>query len=69
MIYISNKETFLPRFSTDSEAFASDLLENAEEMFSRYYMHVQILYHIPAFYPLQKDDSFRSIDSKRNALA
>ena len=31
---ISNEETFLPRFSRNSEAYASEFLENLEEMLS-----------------------------------
>ena len=34
---ISNEKTFLPRFSSNSEAPASKLLENLKVMFSKYY--------------------------------
>ena len=34
---INNEKVFLPRFSC--EVFASELLENVEEMFHRYYLY------------------------------
>ena len=34
----TSKEKKSSRFSSNSEAFASELLENLEEMFTRYYM-------------------------------
>ena len=36
---ISNEKKYFSRFSRNSEAFASDLLEDLEGMFSQYYIH------------------------------
>ena len=47
-----NQDTFFQCFLENSEAFVSDFLENIEEMFRRYYIHVYIyninntIYHI-----------------------
>ena len=38
----SNKEAFLPIFSSNSEAFASELLEILLEMFPWYYIHSNV---------------------------
>ena len=35
----SNKETYLPRLSRNSEALASEILGNLEKMFILYYQH------------------------------
>ena len=40
---ISSEEAFLPIFSTNSEAAASELVENLEEMFPRYYMDSDVI--------------------------
>ena len=36
---VSVRDTYTARFSSDSEVFASKLLENREYMFHRYYIH------------------------------
>ena len=38
----SNRKSCLPRFSSNSEEDASELLANPEEMLSRYYMYIKV---------------------------
>ena len=52
----SIKETFLPRFSRDSEAFASEFLENLE-MFPQY-MYSENLWNAQNFSPSSAHPSF-----------
>ena len=50
VVYVSNQDTFF-----NYEAAASELLENLDEMFPRYYFNnvqqVRIFNHILVFYP------------------
>ena len=52
----SGQKHFLPRFSSNSEARASELLENLEEHVSRCYMYIDIVLLLQMVNTLGADD-------------